>query len=130
MDPAKPLSLLTRFAEELGLPTLFHSPLDTKLLILARFVRLFAYGSSTLILVAYLTALDISQTRVGIFMTLTLVGDTAISFLLTLVADGLGRRIILMGGAVLMVGSGVVFALSGSYWWLLAAAVVGVISPR
>lgn len=63
-------------------------------------------------------------------MTLTLVGDVVISFLLTLLADALGRKAILALGAFLMVGSGIVFALSQNYYLLLAAAILGVISPR
>lgn len=116
--------------KELGLVTLYSSPADTKILILQRFVRLFAYGGSTLILASYLSDLGISDARIGLFMTLTLVGDVFISFLLTLVADGLGRRWILVLGAALMSVAGVVFALSGNYWVLLAGAIVGVISPR
>ncbi|KAL4987752.1 major facilitator superfamily domain-containing protein [Aspergillus falconensis] len=128
-SPSRLLSLLHRTLEELGLLSLWHSPLDTKLLIAQRFVRLFAYGGSTLILASYLSALDISDDRIGLFMTLTLIGDVAISFLLTLFADAMGRRAVLALGSALMVGSGVVFSLSGNYWWLLAAAVLGVISP-
>ncbi|KAH8817093.1 major facilitator superfamily domain-containing protein [Xylogone sp. PMI_703] len=115
--------------EELGLVSLYNSSVDVKLLCLQRFVRLFAYGGSTLVLVAYQNALGISQARTGLFMTLTLVGDILISFFLTLTADALGRRAILALGAALMCGSGVVFALSGNYWVLLLAAIVGVISP-
>lgn len=63
-------------------------------------------------------------------MTLTLLGDVVISFLLTLVADGLGRRRILALGAALMSASGLVFAVSGNYWILVAASIFGVISPR
>lgn len=63
-------------------------------------------------------------------MTLTLLGDVLISFLLTLVADGLGRRRILILGAALMSASGAIFALSGNYWVLVIASIVGVISPR
>ena len=63
-------------------------------------------------------------------MTLTLLGDVVISFLLTLVADALGRRRILAMGALLMTASGVVFALSNNYWILVIASVFGVISPR
>lgn len=118
------------FLRELGLTTLFHAPADTKILILQRFVRLFAYGGSTLILASYLSALGISDARIGLFMTLTLVGDVLISFLLTQVADQLGRRWILVLGAALMSVAGVVFGLSGNYWVLLAGAIVGVISPR
>ncbi|KAL6830178.1 major facilitator superfamily domain-containing protein [Trichoderma camerunense] len=122
-------SLLVRFLSELGLVSLYHSKPDVKLLCLQRFVRLFAYGASTLVLVLYLQSLGISKTRIGLFMTLTLVGDVCISFCLTLVADGLGRKAILALGALMMVGSGVAFAVSDNYWVLLAAAIFGVISP-
>lgn len=123
-------SLLVRFLSELGLVSLYHSKPDVKLLCLQRFVRLFAYGASTLVLVLYLQSLGISKTRIGLFMTLTLVGDVCISFCLTLVADGLGRKAILALGALMMAGSGVAFAVSDNYWVLLAAAIFGVISPR
>ncbi|KAL4937698.1 hypothetical protein BDV06DRAFT_232390 [Aspergillus oleicola] len=122
-------SLLSKTLEEIGLISLWASPLDAKLLIAQRFVRLFAYGGSTLILASYLSTLGISDDKIGLFMTLTLIGDVAISFLLTLFADGIGRRAVLALGSVLMVTSGIVFAMTGNYWVLLAAAVFGVISP-
>ncbi|EHA26028.1 hypothetical protein CBS63078_9072 [Aspergillus niger] len=118
-----------RILAELGLTSVWQSPRDVKLLCAQRFVRLFAYGGSTLILAAYLSALGISDERIGLFMTLTLVGDVAISFLLTLFADAMGRRAVLALGSALMVGSGILFASVGNYWVLLAAAVFGVISP-
>lgn len=121
---------LTKVFEETGLLSIYNSPYDTKLLCIQRFVRLFAYGGSTLILASYLNALEISDGRIGLFMTLTLAGDVLISLFLTLFADGLGRKAILALGALLMCGSGVVFAISGNYWVLLAAAIFGVISPR
>lgn len=123
-------NFVVKALEELGLISLWSSPIDTKLLCLQRFIRMFAYGSSTLILVSYLSALDISKSNIGLFMTLTLIGGTILSFILTIFADGVGRRAILLLGAFLMTFSGVVFALVGNYWVLLAAAVVGVISPR
>lgn len=115
--------------EELGLISLWGSNINTKILCLQRFVRLFAYGGSTLILVDYLATLGISKAKIGLFMTLTLAGDVAISLVLTLFADKLGRKAILAVGAVLMASSGVAFATSSNYWVLLLAAVVGVISP-
>ena len=122
--------LLSKLGEELGVYSILHSSRDTKLLCLQRFTRLFAYGASTLILALYLSSLGSSDARIGLFMTLTLLGDVVISFLLTLVADGLGRRRILVLGAALMSASGVVFAISGNYWILVAASIFGVISPR
>jgi hypothetical protein len=127
---SKMLGAFQALPRELGLTTLYRAPADTKILILQRFVRLFAYGGSTLILASYLSDLGVSDARIGLFMTLTLVGDVFISFLLTLVADQLGRRYILVLGAALMSVAGVVFGLSGNYWVLLAGAIVGVISPR
>ena len=123
-------NLLSKLAEELGVYSILHSSRDTKLLCLQRFTRLFAYGASTLILALYLSSLGSSDARIGLFMTLTLLGDVVISFLLTLVADGLGRRRILVLGAALMSASGVIFAISGNYWILVAASIFGVISPR
>lgn len=121
--------LPSRAAREIGLAALYDSPKDAKLLILQRFVRLFAYGSSTLILALYLSALGISDTKIGLFMTLTLVGDILISFVLTLTADWLGRRRVLALGALMVTFSGVVFATVGNFWGLLAGAIIGVISP-
>jgi MFS family permease len=113
---------------ELGLISLYHSPIDTKILILQRYVRFFAFGGSTIVLALYLRALSISETRIGLFMSLALVGDV-LSFILTLFADVVGRKLVLGGGALLMTLSGVVFGFTGNYWLLLVVSVVGVISP-
>jgi|TARA_R110002003_G_scaffold9_33_gene660 predicted MFS family arabinose efflux permease len=95
-----------------------------------RFFRLFAYGATFLILVHFLASLGISDKLAGLFMTLTMLGDALISFVLVLITDQVGRRKILALGAILMTVSGVVFASNSTYWVLLAASVVGVISPR
>ena len=123
-------SYLSSLAAELGLFSFVQSSRDTKLLCLQRFIRLFAYGASTLILALHLSSLGISEARIGLFMTLTLLGDVGISLLLTMTADGLGRRRILVAGAAFMSASGVAFAVAGNYWVLVGASVLGVISPR
>lgn len=51
-----------------------------------------------------------------------------LSTLLTLIADGFGRRKILFAGSCLMVISGAAFAYFENFFILLAAAVIGVIS--
>jgi MFS family permease len=115
---------------EVGLITLYRSSRDTKLLCLQRFVRVFAYGGTTLILVQFLKLLGNSDQRIGLFMTLTLIGDVIISFFLALFADHLGRRVILASGSLLMVASGVTFATSSNYVVILLAAIIGVICPK
>jgi MFS family permease len=102
---------------------------DGWLLFGTRCARLFAYGLFSVVLVLYLHALGLDEGRVGLLLTLTLLGDTAISLWLTTTADRLGRRRMLLAGAALMALAGAVFALSGDFWLLLLAATVGVISP-
>ena len=113
-----------------GLTTFLSCPRDVKLLCLQRFVRLFAFGSSTLILVLFLSLLGNSKKLVGLFLTLTLVGDVVLSLLTTAVADAVGRRRLLVVGSVLMTMSGLVFATSSSFMLLLLASILGIISPR
>ncbi|KAK5130646.1 hypothetical protein LTR08_001856 [Meristemomyces frigidus] len=126
---APPPTLGRRLANEFGLTTLSKSSRDIYLLLLTRFLRMIAYGSSTLVLALFFSALNFSDAQIGLFMSLTLIGDVLISLALTLVADALGRRRILVLGALLMTFSGVVFTTTQNYWVLLFAAVVGVISP-
>jgi MFS family permease len=102
---------------------------DARLLFAARTVRLFAYGFVSVVLVLYLSAIRIDEHRIGLLLTLTLIGDVAISLYLTTRADMLGRRRTLMAGAVLMVLAAVVFATTRDFAFLLIAATVGVISP-
>jgi MFS family permease len=99
------------------------------LLFAARFVRLFAYGALSVVLVFYLVGVGLSSAQAGLLLTLTLVGDTAISLAITTRADRLGRRRMLLAGAGLMVLAGLVFIVTDNFWLLLVAATLGVISP-
>jgi len=109
-----PLKLLTR---------------DAYLLFLTRFVRLFAYGSLSVVLVFYLIGVGLSESQTGILLTLTLVGDTVISLYLTTRADRIGRRLMLIVGAILMAGAGLAFACTSNLLFLIIAGTIGVISP-
>src|SRR5438477_13216002 len=112
------------------IPTaLQHLTGDARLLFVTRFVRLFAYGSLSVVLVFYLVGLGLSEPQTGLLLTLTLAGDTIVSLVLTTRADRMGRRRTLMLGAALMAGAGLVFATTHSFWLLLLAGTIGVISP-
>src|ERR1051326_6318785 len=104
-------------------------PRDAAILFLTRFTRLFAYGALSVVLVFYLVSLGITETQVGLLLTLTLAGDMAISLLLSTRADRIGRRRMLIVGAVLMVGAGIVFASTKNLLFLIVAGTIGVISP-
>src|ERR1700740_695584 len=102
---------------------------DGWLLFLTRFVRLFAYGSLSVVLVFYLIGVGLSESQTGMLLTLTLAGDTVVSLYLTPRADRIGRRRILVGGAILMAAAGLAFAFTRNFLLLILAGTIGVISP-
>ena len=102
---------------------------DGWLLFFTRFIRLFAYGSLSVVLVFYLIGLGLSESQTGLLLTLTLVGDTVVSLYLTTRADRIGRRRMLIIGAVLMAAAGLAFACTSNFLLLILAGTIGVISP-
>src|ERR1700726_4072963 len=102
---------------------------DGWLLFLTRFVRLSAYGSISVVLVFYLIGLGLSESQTGLLLTLTLVGDTFVSLYLTTRADRIGRRRMLIVGAILMAAAGLAFAFTHNFLLLILAGTIGVISP-
>lgn len=102
---------------------------DGWLLFLTRFTRLFAYGLLSLILVFYLTGLGLSEFQTGTLFTLTLLGDTVVSLYLATRADRIGRRRVLIIGAILMASAGLAFACTSNLLFLIIAGTIGVISP-
>jgi MFS family permease len=106
-----------------------RGPRDVALLFATRSVRLFAYGFLAVVLVLYLAEAGLSEGRIGLLLTLTLLGDTALSLWITTHADRLGRRRMLLVGAAMMLAAGVLFAATTSFWVLLLAATIGIISP-
>src|SRR3954471_11078607 len=106
-----------------------HSKLDLRLLFATRILRMAAYGALAVILALYLSKLGFSEKKIGLILTLTLIGDTIISLALTVIADRIGRRRVLIAGSILMALAGLIFVLSTNWIVLLIAATIGVISP-
>jgi MFS family permease len=102
---------------------------DGWLLFVTRFARLFAYGSLSVILVFYLIGLGLTEVQSGLVLTLTLAGDVVVSLFLTTRADRIGRRRMLIIGAVLMAAAGLAFASTHNLFFLIIAGTIGVISP-
>ena len=102
---------------------------DGSFLFITRIARMFAYGFLSVVLVLYLEQVGLKQVQIGLLLTLTLVGDTIISLWITTNADRIGRRRMLIVGALLMVFAGILFAVTRNFVFLLIAATIGVISP-
>lgn len=104
-------------------------PKDGRILFSTRILRLFGYGFLSVILALYLSQLGLSEVNIGLLLTLTLLGDTAISLWITTNADRIGRQRMLIAGAVLIILATAIFAITRNFYLLLLAAVIGVISP-
>ena len=102
---------------------------DGRWLFATRMTRMFAYGLISVVLVLYLAQLGLNEERIGLLLTFTLIGDTVIALWITTVADRVGRRRMLLAGALLMIFAGVLFAATRNFWLLLIAATLGVLSP-
>src|SRR5260370_39876313 len=103
---------------------------DGWLLFFTRFLRLFAYGSLSVVLVFYLIGLGLSESQTGILLTLTLAGDVVVSFYLTTRADRIGRRRMLIVGAILMAAVGLAFGFAQNILLLIIGRTICVLRPR
>ena len=102
---------------------------DIALLFATRILRMFGYGFLAVVLVLYLAAIGFNGGQVGLLLGLTLLGDAGVSLWLTTHADRLGRRRVLLVGAILMLLAGLAFVATPVFAVLLVAATIGVISP-
>src|SRR4051812_41988123 len=102
---------------------------DGWLIMVTAGLRMFAYGFLSVILALYLAELGLDLAVIGVIFTAALAGGAVMTLVLTAVADRVGRRRMLLLGALLMALAGAVFALTDQVLVLLVAAVVGTISP-
>jgi len=102
---------------------------DARRLFSARALRMFAYGSVSVILALYLAAMGLKEGQIGLLLSLTLIGDALISLWITTQADRIGRRRMLMLGGALMIAAGVVFGFSNQFILLAVVAFIGTLSP-
>src|SRR5258708_36566508 len=102
---------------------------DGRLLFATRTVRLFAYGFLAIILGLYLSASGLTDTQIGLVLSLTLLGDAAIALPITIIADRLGRRRMLIVGSGLMILAAAVFVFSGDIIHVVIPAGVGTMRP-
>ena len=102
---------------------------DARLVIVARALRTFGYGCTSVLLGQMLVEDGDPPARIGILLAVAATGSVVASILMGLYADRFGRRSSLLLSAGLMGMAGVVFEVSESYPLLLAAAFVGTVSP-
>jgi MFS family permease len=102
---------------------------DGWLLLSTRGVRSFGYGFLSVILAIYLDLLHFSGFFIGAVLSATLFGSAIFTAFVSVYADRLGRRRVLVALAILMGVSGIIFAVTTNPLALLMAALIGTLSP-
>jgi len=102
---------------------------DAAVLIASRAVRAFGDGFISVLLPVYLTTIGLSSLRIGAVTTATLVGSAALTLVVGLIAYRLKRQRLLFGAALLMVATGIGFAVVHAFWLLMIVAFVGTLNP-
>jgi MFS family permease len=101
---------------------------DGKLLLVAKMVRMFAYGFLSVILAIYLKLIGFDDLLIGLILTITLLNSVIFTLVASFYADKIGRRKFLLLYAALMSVSGFIFTISENYFALIIAAFIGTIN--
>ncbi|MEW5789763.1 MAG: MFS transporter [Pseudomonadota bacterium] len=102
---------------------------EARLLLMARALRAFVDGFICILLPAYLLALGLGAWEVGVLSAVTLLGSAGLTLLLGAQGHRFHHRPLLLGGALLMVATGLLFAGLSGFWPLLLVAFIGTLNP-
>jgi MFS family permease len=99
--------------------------MDAWYIVIMRGLRSFAYGLLAVLLAVALSNESFSPAAIGILITISLLGDLAGTYLISLFADQWGRRRTLCLLALLMATTGIIFGVTTLFGVLLVAAFFG-----
>jgi MFS family permease len=102
---------------------------DAAVLLETRALRALGDGTISVILAAYLTAVGLSDLRIGVVVTVTLLGSAALTLAVGLRAHAYPRRRLLRMVSTLMIATGVGFAAFTSFWPLAIVGLIGTLNP-
>jgi predicted MFS family arabinose efflux permease len=102
---------------------------DAALLLETRGVRAFGDGLVSVVLAAYLTAVGLSDVRIGVIVSVTLLGSAGLTLAVGLRAHAYPRRQLLRLVSLLMIATGLGFAAFTSFWPLALVGLIGTLNP-
>jgi MFS family permease len=100
-----------------------------RLLLTARGLRGVGDGFVSLLLPVYLLELGFGPLETGVIATATLAGSAVLTLLVGLYAHLASGRTLLIGAALLMMLTGIAFAVFDDFWPLVLVAFVGTLNP-
>src|SRR5262245_21330241 len=102
---------------------------DGGVLLRTRAIRGFGDGFVSVLLPLQLRGLGFSDPKIGALTTATLVGSAVLTLLVGFLAHRLRRRQLLLRASLLMIATGVGFAVLHDFWPLMVVAFVGTLNP-
>ncbi|HEX9260075.1 MAG TPA: MFS transporter, partial [Acidimicrobiales bacterium] len=102
---------------------------DAALLLETRGTRGLGDGLVSVVLATYLLAVGLSDVRIGIVITLTLLGSAALTLVVGVRAHAYPRRRLLQLVSLLMIATGVGFAVFDTFWPIAAVGLIGTLNP-
>jgi MFS family permease len=102
---------------------------DAGVLLQTRGLRALGDGLVSVVLASYLTAIGLSDLRIGIVVTATLLGSAALTLTVGFRAHAYPRRRLLQLVSLLMVATGLGFAAFTDFWPLAVVGVIGTLNP-
>jgi len=104
-------------------------PSDVRTLYVARGLRGFGDGFATIILPAYLTAIGYDPVAIGIVLTASLLGTAIFTLAIGAIAPRHDLRTLMLGGALLIVFTGLAFPVFQHIAFVAFVAFIGTINP-
>ena len=85
---------------------------DGRIVIVARSLRTFGYGFTSILLGVMLADTGVPTIQIGILLAVVALGSITFSLIMGIYADRVGRKRMLVISALLMMGTGFVFAFT------------------
>lgn len=98
-------------------------------ILLARALRDFGEGFVAVLLPVYLTSLGHTAFEVGVIATTALFGSALLTLLIGAIGTRYDLRTLLLAASLLMIASGIGYAVADEFWLLAVVALVGTINP-
>ena len=106
------------------------TPPDARRILLVQALRAFAYGLGSVLIGVTLADLGLSGVQVGLVLGALVAGTALVSVVLARSGDRIGRRRWYLALLVSLGVAGTVFALKGSVWLMVLAALTGTVSTE
>jgi MFS family permease len=105
-----------------------HLDRNGRIVVVARAMRSFAFGLNAVTLGLYLSELGLSGEEIGLVLSSALAGTMALTLVITVHGDRLGRRRLLMAGSALMMLAGLIPLVGAEPLLLAAIALSGMVA--